>query len=118
MTTSQLIDSFLKGNTVAVITEKQRNYLLRLAGKADVVMHNDGFNQYLYYATCHYAIRHCKQLASGGSYVGKKIVQGKYRIEKMYTIKFDRTSLTQVCKETDLKHYEREGHAYTIINQL
>lgn len=118
MTTNEILSAFMKGREKTSISEKQKSWLLSQAKKEGIKTHFDGFSESIYLNDCHYKIKHCKVLASGGSYVGTRIIQGRFTIEKMYTIQFDSTGLTNVCNESDIKHYQTSGHAFKITNQL
>lgn len=121
MSTLELLQNFMNGNEKVTISQKQKDWLMGQATKeksATLKTHSDGFHDYIYLTDCHYQIKQCKTLASGGSYVGTKFIQGRYNIEKLYTIKFDSTGIINVCSNTDLKHYRTTEHTFQIINQL
>jgi hypothetical protein len=119
MNTNEILSNFLKGNETAPISEKQKNWLLGQAKNEGIKSVFDGFVNYIYLSNCHYAIKQCKTHVSGyGGTRGTKAIQGKYKLEKMYTVKFDTTGITQVCRSADFEHFKKEGHSYTIINQL
>ena len=119
MTINEILSNFTKGNDVAVISEKQKSWLLGQAKMEGIKSNFDGFVNYIYLQNCHYVIKQCKTYVSGyGGTRGTKAIQGKYKLEKMYTVKFDTTGITQVCRSVDFEHFKKEGHSYTIINLL
>lgn len=120
MTTTEILSAFLKGNEIASISDKQRNWLLSQAKKECVKMDNDGHGDRIFFNDCHYIVRNCRTHVAGyGGTRGTKVIPGRYNLEKMYSIKFDLPPyMTQVCKSTDMDHYKREGHPFSIINQL
>jgi hypothetical protein len=115
MTTLEILAAFMKGNEKVSISEKQKSWLLSQAKKEAFVVRNDGFNDTVYLDDCHYKISQCKTLASGGSYVGTRYIQGRYNIEKLYYIQFKSTGLTVVCTSGDMRHYSNEGHEFNVI---
>lgn len=119
MTTNEILSAFMKGNEIASISEKQRSWLLSQAKKDGIVIRNDGFSDSLILVDCHYKISQCRSRVGGvGGVIGTRAIQGRYNIRKMYTVKFDSTGLTVVCESHDMKHYQSEGHPFTVINQL
>lgn len=113
MQTIDILSAFLKGNEVANISQKQKNWLIAQAQK-------EGKNfstapDTIYFEDCFYTIKHCKRLASGGSYVGTAIVQGHYKLEKKYCIQFESTGLVTVASKTDLDYYKTTEHKFRII---
>jgi hypothetical protein len=115
MTTIEIIANFMKGNTKVTITEKQKNWLTSQA-KNESVLNSDGWHDSIYFEDCFYQIKQCKTLSSGGSYVGTKFIQGKYNIEKLFTIKFTENSQhTAVYGLNDLKSFERDNIKFEII---
>lgn len=115
MTTSEIITNFMKGNTKVSISEKQKAWLLGQAKKDGIAVGSDGFNMSIYFDDCFYNIKQCKRLASGGSYVGSKIIQGRYNIEKLYTIKFTDTGHTFVYSAYEVDRFRKEGYQFEII---
>ena len=112
MKTTEILAAFLKGSTFAIISIKQKNWLEGQAQKEEVF---DRFNDIVYSDNCHYQIKQCQQLASGGSYVCRVAVQGRFKIEKMYFIEFD-NGFKRVCNSTDIEHFEREGYSFKKIS--
>lgn len=115
MTTTEIIANFMKGNTKVSISDKQLAWLMGQAKREGVAVGTDGFNPTIYFNDCMYQIRNCKRAASGGSYVGTRTIQGRYNMERLFTIRFKSTGLTNVASQTDLDHYTREGHQFEII---
>ncbi len=116
MNTTEIITNFMKGNNISNITEKQLCWLIGQAKREKFAIGFDGYNQSIYFDDCFYKINHCKTLASGGSYVGSKIIQGKYKIEKMFTIRFtENPKHIAVYNQTDLDYFKRENIAFEII---
>jgi hypothetical protein len=115
MKTVDIIANFLKGFDVANISEKQKAWLLGQAKKEGIQVRNDGFNDCIYFDDCFYKIKQCKRLASGGSYVGTRLIQGQYRIERMFAIEFTATGLTSVYNNVMLSGFKKEGHSFKII---
>ena len=92
MTTTEILSNFLKGNEVAVITEKQKSWLLGQAKREGIKHTNNGFSDTIYFADCHYNLRNCKTHVAGyGGTRGTRLVEGRYKLEKLYRIKFDTT---------------------------
>lgn len=119
MKTIEILISFLNGNEVTIISDKQKAWLLRQAKIEGLKTNNDGFHDFIYLDDCHYKIKQCKTRVGGyGGTIGTKIIQGKYRLEKLYTIKFDSTGITGVHTNTDLMHFRTTEHTFQIINQL
>lgn len=118
MNTTDILATFLKGNHKVSISEKQRMWLLSQAKRDGVKIKEDGWHPTLCMADAHYTIQQCKRRASGGSYVGTAIIQGRYNLEKMYYVKFKSTGLTCVCSDTDLRHFQSIGEQYDFINFL
>lgn len=103
-------------NEVAGISEKQMNWLISTAKREG---HKIAEHPYIIYMKdCHYKISNARRLASGGSYVATGVVPGRYKMEKLYTIKFDSTGLTGVYSRCDLDYFRTTEHTFTIINQL
>lgn len=116
MTTTEIIENFMKGNSKATITEKQKYWLLAQAKREGVPTYCDGYSNQVYFDDCFYKIKQCKTLASGGSFVGTQMIQGKYNIEKMFTIRFtENEKHTAVYAITDLEHFKRENIGFEII---
>lgn len=116
MTTTEIIQSFMKGNEKVTISEKQKAWLLGQAKKDGLPVNFDGWHEVIYFDDCFYKIRQCKTLASGGSYVGTRYIQGKYNIEKLYAIRFTQNSKhTAVYAKGDLEHFNRENIGFEII---
>jgi hypothetical protein len=117
MTTAEIIKNFMKGGGIASISEKQRAWLISQANSERILVDSDGFNQSIFFDDHYYKIRNCRRMASGGSYVGTKIIQGRYIIERMYHIKFIGTGHTCVYNYSDIDHLKREGqHQFEILN--
>lgn len=116
MTTIEIIENFMKGNCKVSISEKQKNWLLRTAKTEGFAVSFDGWSDAIYLTDCYYKISQCKRLSSGGSYVGSKSIQGRYNIEKMYTIRFtENQKHTAVCGQTDIDYFKRENIGFEII---
>lgn len=115
MTTTEIIANFMKGNFIVTISQKQLDWLLGQANKEKIPIGFDGFGDTIYFEDCMYTIRQCRRLASGGSYVGTKVIQGRYNIEKLYTVKFTDTGNTFVYNQTDVDRVKREGYVFEII---
>lgn len=119
MTTVEILSNFLKGNEVATITEKQKSWLLGQAEREGVKTQFDGFHTHIYFNDCHYNIKNChRPFSAYGGGIGKAVIPNRFKLEKMYTIKFDSTGLTEVCRKYDMEHYKKEGHSFQIINLL
>src|SRR5574343_653313 len=89
MKTAEIINSFMKGGS---------------------------WDDLIYFEDCYFSIRNCKTLASGGSYVGSRIIQGRYTIEKLYRIRFTEGSKhTAVYGQVDIDHFRRENIGFEII---
>jgi len=114
MTTLEILAAFLKGREIAGISDKQRTWLINQARKEGFQI--TGNNEYIYFNDCFYHIKQCKRMASGGSCVGTRVIQGRYNLEKLYSIKFTDTGHTCVGARVDLNHYESEGCKFEIIN--
>lgn len=115
MNTIEIITNFMKGATKAGISDKQRNWLLGQAKKEGIPVIDRGYGTGVYFDDCFYTIRQAKTLASGGSYVGTRYINGRYVIEKLLTIKFDNGN-TFVYGVHDVDHFRREGkHQFEII---
>ena len=115
MTTIEIIANFMKGNTKVTITEKQKNWLTSQA-KSENLLSSDGWHDSIYFKDCFYQIKQCKTRASGGSYVGTKLIQGKYNIEKLFAIRFvENTQHTAVYALHDLQSFERDNIKFEII---
>lgn len=118
MKTTEIIDCFIKGQTVSTITQKQQDWLLSQSKRDGIKTVFDGFNHYIYLSDCHYSISACTRLASGGSYVGSRKT-GKLKIEKLLTIQFLDTNIKEVRGVYDVERIQKEGiHKFKIINQL
>ena len=116
MKTVEIINSFMKGGSKASISEKQKRWLLGQAKKEGFDIGFDGFNDKIYFEDCYYQIKNCKRLASGGSYVGSRIIQGRFNIEKLYRIRFTEGSKhTAVYGQVDIDHFRRENIGFEII---
>jgi len=115
MTTAEIITNFMKGNSKTTITEKQKSWLISQAKKEGVAASWDGFYESIYFDDCFYQIRQCKALASGGSYVGTRMIQGKYNIEKLYTVRFTDTGNIFVYGQQEVERVKREGYQFEII---
>ena len=115
MNTLEIISNFMKANTVVTISEKQRSWLVGQAKKENLLV-NNGWYDCIYFEDCFYQVRQCKTLASGGSYVGSRSIQGRYNIEKLFAIRFtENTKHTAVYNGTDLQHFTRENIGFEII---
>jgi hypothetical protein len=112
----EILNNFLKGNEVATISIKQKNWLIGQSKKESYKTENDGYNDFIYFDGFFCRIKQCKYICAG--YGGTRGTQytDKYKIEKLYRIKFNSTGLTAVYHLNDLTHFEKEGHSYTIIN--
>ena len=115
MTTTEIISNFMKHNSKTTISEKQKFWLMRQAKNEGFSIGFDGYSDSIYFNDCFYKIKQCKTLASGGSYVGTRIIQGKYNIEKMYTVKFTDTGYVFVYDHAELERVTREGYSFEII---
>lgn len=116
MKTADLIANFMKGSRKASISEKQKSWLLGQAKKEGIAIGFNGFNDTIYFEDCYYQIKNCKRLASGGSYVGSRIIHGRYNIEKLYAIRFTEPPyLTGCYNQCDIDHFNRERIPYEII---
>ena len=115
MTTIEIISNFMKGNSKVTITEKQRNWLLGQAKKDGIHVGFDGWSDSIYFEDCFYKIKQCKTLASGGSYVGSRFIQGKYNMEVLYTVRFSDTGNTFVYDKYEVERVKREGYQFEII---
>jgi hypothetical protein len=115
MTTLEIIANFMKGSSKASISEKQKDWLLGQAKKDGISVGFDGWSDTIYFKDCFYQIRNCKRLASGGSYVGTRVVQGRYNIEVFYTIRFTDTGHTFVHSQHEVERVKREGYQFEII---
>jgi len=115
MTTTEILQNFMKGNSKVSISEKQKSWLLGQAKKEGVKVGYDGWHDMIYFDDCFYKIQQCKTLASGGSYVGSRLIQGRYNIEKLYTVKFTDTGNTFVYAQHEVERVTREGYQFEII---
>ena len=115
MTAIEILNLFLKGNEATGISEKQKNWLIGQA-KKDGVKSREDFGTTLYFDGFYITIKNSRRLASGGSYVGTKIVQGRYNLRKSYHIKFTSTGLTACYDRSDLDHFDREKIEYEILD--
>ena len=115
MTTTEIIANFMKGNSRVSISEKQKAWLLGQAKKDGIIVGFNGWNDLIYFNDCFYEIKQCKRLASGGSYVGTRLVQGRYLIEKFYTIRFSDTGYTSVQSHHEIERLKIEGYQFEII---
>ena len=111
MTTAEIIQNFMKGNSKVTISEKQKSWLLGQAKKEGIHVGYDS----IYFDDCFYKIKQCKTLGSGGSYVGSKFIQGRYNIEKLYTVRFTDTGNTFVYSQHEVERVSREGYQFEII---
>jgi hypothetical protein len=115
MTTSEIIANFMNGSPKASISEKQKAWLLGQAKRDGIQVHHNGWGENIYFNDCFYAISQCKKLASGGSYVGSRLIHGRYNIEKLYTIRFTDTGYTFVRSPEEVESAKREGYQFEII---
>ena len=115
MATTEIIANFMKGNSKVTISEKQKSWLLGQAKKEGVPASYDGWHDAIYFDDCFYQIKQCKTLASGGSYVGTRMIQGKYNIEKLYTVRFTDTGNIFVYGQHEVERVTREGYQFEII---
>jgi len=118
MTTTEIISNFMKHNSKTTISEKQKSWLMRQAKNEGFSIGFDGYSDSIYFNDCFYKIKQCKTLASGGSYVGTRIIQGKYNIEKMYTVKFTDTGYVFVYDQAELERVTTEGYDFKIIKPV
>lgn len=118
MKAAEIIDNFMKGNFKVSISEKQKSWLVSQA-KKEGLTGSGSCSESVYFEDCFYSISPCKRLASGGSYVGTKIIQGRYNLEKKFFIKFQTgDKITAVYGQTDLEHFRREGYLFDIIKPI
>lgn len=116
METIEIINSFMKGSSKASISDKQKNWLISQAKKEGIPVGYNGWDDLIYFDDCYFSIRHSKRLASGGSYVGSRIIQGRFNIEKLYRIRFTEGSKhTAVYGQVDIDHFRRENIGFEII---
>jgi hypothetical protein len=116
MTTTEIIANFMKHNSKATISEKQKSWLIRQAKNEGFVLGFDGDS--IYFNDCFYKIKQCKTLASGGSYVGTRVIQGKYNMEKLYTVKFTDTGYVFVYNQQEVERVTKEGYQFEIIKPV
>jgi hypothetical protein len=112
MTTTEIIANFMKGGFKVSISEKQKIWLIGQAKREGIPVSFLG--DAIYFEDCYYKIQQCPRLCSGGSYVGTRIIQGRYNIEKLYTIKFDNGN-TFVYDHLEVERIRREGYEFEII---
>lgn len=94
-------------NSKVTITERQRSWLL---GQAKREQYSVSCVGTIYMEKCFYKITQCRTHISG------KVIQNKYNIEKMFTIKFKTYPfLTEVGNIYDLERIERDGYTFEII---
>lgn len=105
----------MKSNSKVTISEKQRAWLLGQARKEGVKI-TSSFGDIIYLDGCHYQIKNCRRLASGGSYVGTAVVPGKYNIEKLFYVEFTDTGNKMIAGVYDLERYKNEGHKFQVIS--
>lgn len=114
MTTVEILASFMKGTEKTTISVKQRAWLLKQAQQEKLL---DADLDIIYLAGAQFVIRNCKVMASGGSYVGTRIVQDRYVLEKQYWIRFDAPpNMVTIARDTDIAYYKREGHSFKVLN--
>jgi hypothetical protein len=118
MTTTEIIANFMKHNSKATISEKQKSWLIRQAKNEGFVLGFDGYSDSIYFNDCFYKIKQCKTLASGGSYVGTRVIQGKYNMEKLYTVKFTDTGYVFVYNQQEVERVTKEGYQFEIIKPV
>jgi len=118
MTTLEVINLIMKTNTKVSISEKQLNWIKSVARKEGRLTDLQ-FNTRIAFNDCFYSIHQCKRLASGGSYVGSKVISGRYNIEKLYHIQFKNgVNNTAVYGQCDIDHFNREKIEFTYLNPL
>lgn len=113
MTTTEIIASFTKGQSIATITDKQLNWLFSQARREKIPVSAD--NRCVYFEGYMFITRPCKRLASGGSYVASRTVSNRHILEKMYPIRFTDTGFTDLVNEADLKYVKSTIHPFEII---
>lgn len=112
----EILINFLKGNEVIIISEKQKSWLLGQSKNENIKMSYDGFNNYIYFSDCFYKISQCVTHVAGyGGTRGTKAIQGKYKLEKMYCIKFESTGLTAVYRKNDLDYFTSKNEKFNLI---
>ena len=118
MTTLEVINLIMKTNTKVSISEKQLNWIKLIARKEGRIT-DYGNETKIYFDDCFYTIHQCKSLASGGSYVGTKLMQGRYNIERLFHIKFKNgINNTAVYGQSDIDHFNREKIEFIYLNPL
>jgi hypothetical protein len=129
MTTSEVIQLISKGAGFTGLSEKQKNWILGVGAK-EAGIHIKGLDPiYLFLPDNRvFMIKQCKRLASGGSYVGTRIIQGRYRMELCYHIVFTDTGNTSFVNYTEYERLIRDGYPaeiyygwvdpQTIINKM
>jgi len=118
MNALEVLQAISKGSDKAAISEKQKAWFLRTC-KSEKIPSNGPmeYTDYVYFDEFFVNIRNCKRLASGGSYVATRTIPGRYIIEKLYYIEFlNPPCMKQVCHDTDMDHFKREGHPFKILN--
>jgi hypothetical protein len=116
MNTREIIANFMKGSSKVSISAKQRMWLMSTAKREGFAIGFDGSQDTIYFDDCMYQIRNCKRMASGGSYVGSEVIEGRYVIEILYTIRFtEGAKCTEVCRQSYLDHIVSEGFSFEII---
>ena len=85
MNAAEIVQNFTKGHDKCSISGKQRDWLISQTKKESLVVKFDGFNDLIYFPNCYYKINSSSRLASGGSYVARQTVPGRYNLKKIFS---------------------------------
>lgn len=117
MTARELWDSMAAGNTFAMLTDRQRTYLIDLARKEQIFNTNDTTVRFKDGLIVR--IRNAKTTVGAyGGGLAKKIVPGKFKTDQVYLIKFKNTGITQLASQEEIASAKRNGFDFQIMKPL
>ena len=100
MKTAEILAEFLRGEELATISQKQRDWLHHQAKREGLLRTKPGYESVMM-DDSYYNI----YTAPGGH----------YRLERFYAIRFTGTAQTQVCRHHDLDGIRQRGRQFQII---
>lgn len=118
MTALELLNQFTKGGELAVISDKQVDFLLGLCKKEGIKSRFDGAGYYIEFCDFLAKISSCRRWASAGSYGAKKNVSGKYRLEKKYRVRFLDSGLMELYDAGGLDYLKSNGYKFEILKGI
>lgn len=114
MKASEILNNFLKGSELATISEKQKNWLVAQCKSEGICNDNDIINGWIDFEGFTLRIKQCSYSVSAyGGGIGKRYTN-RFKIEKMYKIKFLDTGLTDIRNSNDLAYFKSQGHQFEI----